>query len=150
MKKIILFLLLLCFCTPAFAEGKVFYTLDDKSLSYAEMISHPNTILFVWATWCPSCRRQIKQLSQKQILFDNINIWHVSAGENSSTVTRFADSQKLDNCIREKIILDKDNFIARKFSISGIPTFVLLKNSEPVYKTYFLSNKILEKVFGEE
>ncbi len=150
MKKIILLLLLLCFCAPAFADGEVFYTLDDKPIPYAEMTSYPKTILFVWTTWCPSCRRQLERLSLEQVFFDDINIWYISAGENKSTVTRFVNSRKLNNRIKERIVLDKNILIAQKFSISGIPTFIFLKDSKPVYKSYFLNSAILEKVFSEE
>lgn len=150
MRKFILFLLLLCFCAPVFAEEEDFYTLNDKPIFYQEMISQPKTILFVWATWCPSCRNQLKWLAQEQELFNNINIWYISSGESKSTLERFANSQKLDQRIRERIIVDTNNIIAEKFSISAIPTFILFKNSEPTYRAYSLNEKTLKKFFSEE
>lgn len=149
MKRTILLLLLFCFFIPAFAGEKIFYTLDNKRLSHAKLISGSNTILFIWTTWCPGCRRELEKLSQKYISFDDIEVWYIATGENKSTVARFVDSKKLITRVRERIVLDKDNFIAQEFSVSGIPTFIFFKNSKPVYKSYFLNDEVLKRIFGE-
>lgn len=150
MKKLIIILITLCLLSPCFAAEKTFYTLGDESISFEKLISHPNTILFVWATWCPSCRRELKSLSQKRIFFENVNVWYVSTGEKESVVRRYADAKKMASTVRNRIILDTDGYIAEKLLVSAIPTFIFFKDGQPIYKSYFLDNELLEKVFGEE
>jgi len=149
MKRIILALILFCFLTPSFAAEPIFPTLDEENISYEKLISQKNTILFIWATWCPSCRRELEKLSRKRIFFEGIDVWYVDTGEKASAVTRYAKAKKLSDSIRDRIILDKEGYIAQRFSVTAIPTYIFFKNGEPVFKSYFLNDEILEKVFGE-
>jgi len=150
MKKLITILIALCLLSPCFAAERTFYTLNNEAVSSEKLISYPNTILFVWATWCPSCYRELKLLSQKRIFFEDVVIWYINTGEEKSAVTRYADAKKLTSTVRDKIILDKYGYIAGKFSVFAIPTFIFFKDGQPIYKSYFLDKELLEKVFGAE
>lgn len=150
MKKFIILLITLCLFSPCFAAEKIFYTLGDEAISFEKLISYPNTILFVWATWCPSCRRELKSFSRERIFFENVAVWYVNTGEKESAVKRYADAKKFTSTMRNRIILDKDNYVAEKFSVSAIPTFIFLKDGQPIFKSYFLDEELLKKIFGEE
>ncbi len=150
MKRIVLILMFLCFLTPSFAAEIIFDALDKEGISYEKLISQENTILFIWATWCPSCRRELEKLSKERIFFEGINVWYVDIGEKASTVRSYATAKKLNDSIRDKIILDKKGYIAQKFSVTAIPTYIFFKDGQLVSKSYFLNDAVLEKVFGKE
>jgi len=150
MKRIVLALMLFCFLSPSFAAEQTFPTLEKESISYKKLISQKNTILFIWATWCPSCRRELEKLSRERIFFKDVNVWYVDTEEKASTVTHYANEKKLSDSIRDKIILDKEAYIAQKFSVTAIPTYIFFKDGESVFKSYFLNDELLEKVFGKE
>ena len=131
----------------AFPRDISFFTLDDNIVSYKNLFSSPNTILFVWATWCPYCREELERLAQKCISFNNVDIWYVNTGERKSIVQRYADIMKLRSCVKSKVILDENAFISQEFFIIALPTFIFLKNGKPVYRSYYLDEKLLEYVF---
>lgn len=150
MKRIILSLMFLYFLTPSFAAEPTFPTLGKQSIPYEKLISEKNTILLIWATWCPSCRREIERLSRERIIFEGIDIWYVNTGEKPSAVMRYADAKKLSDSIRDRVVLDKESYVAQRFSVTGIPTYIFFKDDKPVFKSYFLNDKVLKKVFGKE
>jgi len=150
MKRIILSLLLLCFFAPSFAAQRTFPTLDGKSISYEKLISQKNTILFTWATWCPSCRRELERLSRERVFFEGIDVWYVDTGEKASVVEKYVTAKNLGDGIWDRIVLDKEGYIAQKFSVISIPTYLFFKNGKQVFKSYYFDDKVLEKVFGEE
>ena len=150
MKRIILVLMFFCCLTPSFAAERMFPTLDKESVSYEKLISQKNTILFIWATWCPTCRRELEKLSRERIFFEGIDVWYINTGEAAPTIERYATAKKLSDGIRDRIILDTEGYIAQRFSVTAIPTYIFFKDGEPIFKSYFLNDEVLEKVFGKE
>jgi len=149
MRRIIPALMFFCFLTPSFAAERIFPTLDKESISYEKLISRKNTILFIWATWCPGCRRELEKLSRERIFFEGIDVWYVDTGEKASAVIRYANAKKLSDSIRDRIILDKEGYIAQRFSVIAIPTYIFFKAGKPVFKSYFCNDAVLEKAFEE-
>lgn len=149
MKRIILALMFFCFLTPSFAAERIFPTLDSESISYEKLTSQKNTILFIWATWCPGCRRELERLSKERIFLEGIDVWYIDTGEKTSTVIRYANTKKLSDSIRDRIILDKEGYIARRLSVNAIPTYIFFKDGQPVFKSYSFNGEVLEKVFGK-
>jgi len=150
MKKIVLILMFFCFLTPSFAAQRTFSTLDNENIDYQELISKENTVLFIWATWCPSCRRELEKLSRDRVFFEDINVWYVNTGEKKSAVEKYVATKDLNSIIKDRIILDREGYIAGKFSVNAIPTYIFFQNGEPVSKSYYLDDEILEKVFKEK
>lgn len=149
MKKTIFTILFSLFILTAFPLDKDFPTLTGGKISYEEITSG-DSIVFVWAGWCPSCRRQLDKLSQKAPFLENINLFFVNLGEKLSTVKRFAKKRSLNSQIQEKIILDQESFFANKFSISAIPTYIFFKDGQAVRKSYFFDPQILEDIYGND
>ena len=81
---------------------------------------------------------------------EGVNLLYVDTGERRSLVEKFADSRKLSGCVRQKIILDPDSFLARKFSVNALPTFVFLKQGKPIHKSHYLNKQLLRAVFDLE
>ena len=150
MKKIICILALFCFILSRLAMSQTFQALDGNAVSYSDMTSCPKTILFNWATWCPYCLKELKKLSNECTSCSDVDIWYINVQESESTVKKFVDSRKIRSCVRQKIILDKEALIAQKFSLVALPTFVFLKYGQPVYKSYFLNEKLIKEVFKDK
>ena len=131
-----------------FSGNEQFVTLGGKPVSYQELVSSPNTVLFVWTTWCPSCRATIGDLTQKCVSFDNVKLLYINTAEKKSTVMRFLRPKKLKQCIKDNMILDSKGAIARQFSVFAIPTFIFLERGKFVYKSNFLNRDLLNKVFN--
>jgi len=156
-KFLILLVVLFCFLPGAFCvspvlpdDKKVFSTLEGDGLSYTDLTSFPKTILFLWTTWCPSCVKEFQRLSRKCSNFDRVEILYANIGQRKSVVRRFVKAKGLKECIREKIVLDADSYLAREFSVYAIPAFIFLKDGKFVYRSNFLNKKLVERVFGAE
>ena len=149
MNKIIVTLLLLAsvFSCSAPASAQAFYNLEGKPFSYQELVSEPITILFLWATWCPSCRREVEHLTKSNMRLDRVNNVYVNVGEKKSKVKQYVDSRELPPTITGKIILDEKAVLAEKFSVFAIPTFIFLKDGEPTHKSHFLDKELLDSIF---
>lgn len=150
MRRIVLILVFFCFLVPGFSAEEKFPTLDHKGIYYTKLISSKNSVLFIWATWCPSCRRELEELSRERVFFENVDFWYVNTGEDAATVKSYVEAKRLSDSIRDRIVLDQQGYIAGKFSVISIPTYIFFKDREPVFRSYFLNQEVIEKVFGKE
>lgn len=144
-KNIFLFIILLCVSLTS-AKADNLLDLNRDPVSYQEIIASPQTILFIWTTWCPYCRKQLKKVSQ-YCLDQDIEIILVNSGERRAVVERFAKNQELSECMNKSIILDKQSTIARKFSVLGFPTFIFLKNGEYLTRSHYLNQDLIDKIY---
>jgi len=80
--------------------------------------------LFFWATWCPFCRDELKNLNSRyrELLRDNVEVLAVDIGESLPTVERFISNYALVF----KVLLDRDSQAAYSYNIVGVPTFILI------------------------
>jgi len=150
MRKIIIFLILFCFSSGVFAGTNQLYKLNGDSLSYEELISAPKTVLFIWAAWCPSCKAEFKRLSQECSNFEGVKIIYVNAGEPKSKIEDFIKSNGTKDCAKEKVVLDPELILSRKFSIFAIPAFIIIKDGKVVHKSYFINQELIDTVFKSE
>lgn len=151
MKRLILSLLIFFFIAiPGHTAERVFPLLNGKSISYKALLSPKNAVLFIWATWCPSCRRELGKLAQKSIFFETIDIWYVNTGESISAVEAYAKDRSLSDRLKSKIVMDREGYIAGRFSITTIPTYVFVKDGQIILKSHFLDDNLLERVFGKK
>jgi thiol-disulfide isomerase/thioredoxin len=144
-KNICLILVLLC-VSLASAEADSLFGFDRNPVSYQEIISSPKTILFIWTTWCPYCRIQLKKISQ-YCHDQDIEIILVNSGERRTAVERFVENQDLSECMNKSIILDKQSMIARKFSVLGFPTFIFLKDGRYLARSHYLNQGLINKIY---
>ena len=53
------------------------------------------TVVNLWATWCPPCRREMPVLQQAQVERPDVNFVFLNQGESASQVQTFLAAQKL-------------------------------------------------------
>jgi thiol-disulfide isomerase/thioredoxin len=150
MKKILIVLAVLMCVLSGIARAETYYKLDGSELSYETLISAPKTILFIWTTWCPVCREDLKSFSDNPYLPEDVKIFYVNIGEKKSRVEKFVNILGLQTAVTDNILLDPESVIAEKFSIIGIPTFIFFKNKIPVYRSYFINKQLIADVFEDE
>ncbi len=135
------------FFSPLAVKAKGLVTLNNNKLQYKDLVSSSSTILFVWTTWCPYCRKELKNLLAQNIRLENISLYFVNIGERKSTVERFLRSLKVPVHLKEKIIIDVSGIVARKFSISGIPAYIFLKDDKVIWRSLYLDQDLINTLF---
>jgi len=81
-------------------------------------------MIFFWATWCPHCRKQLKELAHNRqaIEANGIVIILVDVGESLQKVSDYINA----NNISFDIFLDKNTETASAYEIVGVPTFFFI------------------------
>ena len=83
-------------------------------------------ILNFWATWCEPCKEEMPSLDSLQINpeLDNIKIFAINIGkENLNKVNKFFIDFNIKNF---EPYFDPPTTLAKKFSLRGIPTSILI------------------------
>lgn len=147
MKKLVVLISLFLISFTAHTEAIDLSTLNGEKITYEKLVSNAKTVLFVWTTWCPSCIKEIKRLSKECVSIKDIDMKYLNVGQSASKVKKFVVSNKIKDCISNKILLDTQSIIAQLYGISGVPTYIFLKDGKPIYKSYFFTEKLAEMVF---
>lgn len=69
-------------------------TLEEQPISLLNYQGRP-TVVNLWATWCPPCRREMPVFEQAQSEFPDVNIVMVNQGESAKQAQDFLQSQGL-------------------------------------------------------
>jgi peroxiredoxin len=99
-------------------------TLKSGEVSMTDFREGKSAIIFFWATWCPHCRTQLKELDKKkeELSRKGIKIILVDLQEPVRQVASYMEKNKLDL----EVFLDKDQSVAEQYAIIGVPTFYFL------------------------
>ena len=98
---------------------------EDKTVSLSEY-KNKLLILNFWATWCEPCKEEMPSLQnlQKNTNFKNLKILPINIGqEDKNSIKKFFSDVKINTF---EIFYDSDVKLAKKFSLRGIPTSVLI------------------------
>jgi thiol-disulfide isomerase/thioredoxin len=93
-------------------------SLDGRSVSLADFAGKP-TVVNLWATWCPPCRREMPALQQAQAANPDVNFVFVNQGEESQAIAAFLDRQGL---ALRNVLVDPQNSVGAALGDSGLPT----------------------------
>jgi len=96
-------------------------TLKGQTISMAQARNGRPAMIFFWATWCPHCRTQLRELAlhRGRIETNGIAMVLVDVGEKPREVRNFVHA----NHIPFDVFLDRDAATAREYRIVGVPTF---------------------------
>jgi thiol-disulfide isomerase/thioredoxin len=148
MKKLIVILIFLSLGYFAYSQTQLFYNLKGNSFIEKEITSSSDkTVLFFWTSHCPYCMQALRQMNEEAQLFEGIKVHFINLGEDRWTISRVIKYLKLKDSITENILLDPQNYLADKFNIIGVPTFVFLRNGKILRQTYYLDKDLLSEVF---
>ncbi len=145
-KKRFYILMLLLAVSMGSVNADQLVNLGGEEVDYQELSSSGNVVLFIWTTWCPYCVIQLDKIS-KQCSYAGIKLILVNSGEKQNRVENFIERENVPKCITDDIVLDRKSTIAKKFSISGYPTFIFLKDSRYITRSYYLNKDLIKEVY---
>jgi len=97
-----------------------------------------------WATWCPSCLREIpnlKAINDKygdEIAFVAVNVnrthsWYeMTTSESKEPVKEYLKDHGIDY----KVALDDKNILSRLFNVKGTPTQILIDKDSNIRRVF--------------
>lgn len=143
---------------PAFTVA----TIDGETISSKEALGKRPIYLVFWATWCPSCLREVpnlKAINEKygdDIVFVAINVdrthfwYNLTTSESKKPVQAYLKKQGIDY----SVALDDDKVLSDAFNVRGTPTQVLINKQGYLYKYFHTTpsdiNSIIEKLINDE
>ncbi len=97
---------------------------SGSSASLSQVIKDKKAIVFFFATWCPHCREQLKQIAGRKADLDKqgVVIVLVNVGESKDTAAKFLK----DRGIAYDTFLDVNSFVSEVYQVAGIPTLVFI------------------------
>ncbi|MDX1735720.1 MAG: TlpA disulfide reductase family protein [Halioglobus sp.] len=102
------------------------------------------SLLIFWASWCPTCMREIPQLKALQERYDP-RVRFIGVNVNK-TVQDGLDVH-LEQALPYPSLADPDLAIADRFGVQGTPTLVLLDaQGREVMRTHRLSEQLLQSL----
>ena len=81
------------------------------------------TVINLWATWCPPCRREMPALAQAEKAHPNVRFLFVNQGEGEAGVRAFLQSQGL---ALDHVLFDEAMALPRHYGTAGIPVTLFL------------------------
>ncbi len=151
MKLLLIFLIL-----SQIALGKLnaesLYNLEGKEIGLEVLSGSAKGILFIWNTRCPFCLRELARLNKNFFLskYKGITVFYVNIGDSKRTIERYAKRTSLLKEIREGIVLDEYGLLAERYSVIGIPTYIFLKDGEEVFRSFYLTEEMIKRVFAKD
>jgi len=98
---------------------------EDKNVLLSEY-ENKLLILNFWATWCEPCKEEMPSLEnlQNNTNFKNLKILPINIGqEDKNSIKNFFSEVNIKTF---EIFYDSDVKLAKKFSLRGIPTSILI------------------------
>ncbi len=93
-------------------------TLGGSAAELATLAAGKPTVVNLWATWCPPCRRELPTLAAAQQREAAMNFVFVDQGEDAATVTRYLSSAKLE---LSNVMLDPASKLGRELGSTALP-----------------------------
>jgi thiol-disulfide isomerase/thioredoxin len=92
--------------------------LDGRPVALAGYVGKP-TVVNLWATWCPPCRREMPLLQQAQAAHPGLNFVFINQGETREDILRYLQGQglQLDN-----VLIDARRASGAAFKEQALPT----------------------------
>lgn len=127
---------------PRFLPSITTTTLNGQPINLASFTGQP-TVINVWASWCPPCRREMPVFEHAQAQYPGIRFVMLNQGEHADQVNAFLREQQLR---LEHVILDSNSQISRILNIKGLPTTLFFNASGQLVDTRVgeLSNATLQ------
>lgn len=125
--------------TPETAANFTLLDLNNKEFSLSEFKGKP-VILFFWTTWCPYCRKELKELNsmQSELLKDGIQVAAINVDEPLDKVRKFFGNTPFSY----RVLLDTDTKVADAYGILGVPTYFLInKDGRIVFANHYFPEK---------
>lgn len=99
------------------------YTLQGEPVPLQQVSAGQLTLINLWASWCPPCRREMPVLQDAQSRYPPLRILLANQGETSASVRRYLTEQELQF---DFSLLDPNTELSRHTGNSGLPLTLLV------------------------
>lgn len=90
------------------------------------------TVINLWATWCPPCRREMPVLEQAQKKHQDVNFVFINQGEQAEQILAFLEEQGLD---LSNLWLDSNGLSGQAIHSKGLPSTIFIDSSGQIKNT---------------
>ena len=99
------------------------HRLDGTPVTLSALSEDHLTLVNLWASWCPPCRREMPVLEQGQRDYPAVRFVYANQGEPAEIIRGYLleEGLRLNN-----VLLDPHSDLARALGGSGLPTTVLI------------------------
>ena len=120
----------------------VFQDLAAQDIDIGSFVGKP-TVVNMWATWCPPCRRELPMLAKRASEKQDYNFVFVDQGESEQTVKQYLEDNGI---VLEHILLDPNGQLANHYKSRGLPTTLFLNSKGELVSSVFgqISLAVLE------
>lgn len=99
------------------------FTLQGEPVALQQITTGQLTLINLWATWCPPCRREMPVLQAAQSRYPTLRIVLANQGEKPAPVRRYLTEQALQF---DFLLLDPHTSLSQHASNSGLPLTLLV------------------------
>ncbi|WP_335955428.1 TlpA disulfide reductase family protein [Acinetobacter guillouiae] len=92
--------------------------LQQEHVELTQFLGKP-TVINLWASWCPPCRREMPVLNDAQQRYPNVQFVFINQNEDAKTVQTYLQQHKLN---LHWVLLDFDGVTAQKMGLFGLPS----------------------------
>ncbi|WP_010111479.1 TlpA disulfide reductase family protein [Acinetobacter sp. P8-3-8] len=93
-------------------------SLQQQKVELVQFIGKP-TVINLWASWCPPCRREMPVLDQAQKTYPNVQFVFINQFEDAATVHAYLQQHTLK---LRWVLLDPHGSTAQKTAMYGLPS----------------------------
>jgi thiol-disulfide isomerase/thioredoxin len=93
-------------------------SLDGRAVRLADFVGKP-TVINLWASWCPPCRREMPAMQQAQAANPEVNFVFVNQGEEPPAVVEYLSRQRL---VLRNVLLDPQGSTGAALDTGALPT----------------------------
>jgi thiol-disulfide isomerase/thioredoxin len=93
-------------------------SMDGREVSLAGFVGRP-TVVNLWASWCPPCRREMPAMQHSQAANPDVNFVFVNQGEEPQVVAEYLKRQGL---ILGNVLLDPQGSVGVALGQGALPT----------------------------
>ena len=110
---------------PKIYEDVIFKDINQKDVNL-DAFKGKLIILNFWATWCAPCKEEMPSLDNLQLntKLNNLKIFPINIGQEDMLKSKFFFKEL--NIKNLDIYIDAPITLAKKFSLRGVPTTILL------------------------
>ena len=107
-------------------------TLAGEQIQLSTLVGRPS-VVNLWATWCPPCRREMPVLAEAQQSHDGVNFVFVNQGEAASEIQKYLQDEGLQ---LQNVVIDSFSSVSQSAGARGLPTTLFFDGSGRLVDTH--------------